>query len=137
MIMKKFKVKVKFTNSEHKEKVIYLLVEAADFADAETKAFEYASSDLCGTDVSVEQVSTFKVDLFDCEGGGNYVLLTIDILTIDERSGADKRSRTKALYADTDLGNVWTKFNKYIGCRDAELVKAEMTNFYDVIYAGK
>ena len=137
MIMKKFKVKVKFTNSEHKEKVIYLLVEAADFADAETKAFEDASSDLCGTDVGGEQVSTFKVDLFDCEGGGNYVLLTIDILTIDERSGADKRSRTKALYADTDLGNTWTKFNKYIGSQDAELVKAEMTNFYDIVYADK
>lgn len=135
--MKKFKVKVKFISNEHKEKVIYLLVEAVDFADAETKAYEYASSHLAGADVSVEQVSTFKVDLFDCVGDGNFVLLTIDFLTIDERSGADKRSRTKALYSDTDLGNAWTKFNKYIGVQDAELVKAEMTNFYDIIYADK
>ena len=74
--MKKFKVKVKFINNEQKEQVIYLLVEAVDFADAEAKAFDYVadlsyneltSSGVCGTDINILQVSPFKVDLFDCK----------------------------------------------------------------------
>ena len=45
--MKKFKVKVKFVNSEQKEQVIYLLIEAVDFADAEAKAYDYVADIGC------------------------------------------------------------------------------------------
>ena len=145
--MKKFKVKVKFINAEQKEQVIYLLVEAVDFADAEAKTFDYVadisyneltSSGVCGTEINILQVSPFKVDLFDCKPSADgYVLLTIDFIVIDERTGAEKRSRSKALYAATDLADSWRMFYKYVGVQYAELVKAEMTNFYDVIYAGK
>ena len=143
--MKKFKVKVKFINAEQKEQVIYLLIEAVDFADAE--AFDYVadlcykeltSSGVCGTEINILQVSPFKVDLFDCKPSSDgYVLLTIDFIFIDERTGAEKRSRSKALYAATDLADSWRMFYKYVGVQYAELVKAEVTNFYDVIYAGQ
>ena len=145
--MKKFKVKVKFINAEQKEQVIYLLVEAVDFADAEAKTYEYVidlsyneltSSGVCGTDINILQVSPFKVDLFDCKPSADgYVLLTIDFIVIDERTGAEKRTRSKALYADSNLADSWRMFTKYVGAQDAELAKAEVTNFYDVIYAGK
>ena len=145
--MKKFKVKVKFINAEQKEQVIYLLIEAVDFADAEAKAYDYVadlgykeltSSGRCGTEIDILQVSTFNVDLFDCKPSADgYVLLTIDFILIDERTGLEKRTRSKALYAATDLADSWRMFYKYVGVQYAELVKAEMTNFYDVIYAGK
>lgn len=145
--MKKFKVKVKFINAEQKEQVIYLLIEAVDFADAKAKAYDYVadigckeltSSGRCGTEIDILQVSTFNVDLFDCKPSADgYVLLTIDFIFIDERTGVEKRTRSKALYAATDLADSWRMFYKYVGVQYAELVKAEMTNFYDIVYADK
>ena len=88
------------------------LVDALSFTEAEARIIEEQTPFISG-DFSVSAVKRTKIsEIFYDEGGDRWYLAKVAFITIDEKSGVEKKSNSFILVQATDFKNAVENFTK-------------------------
>lgn len=113
------------------------LVDALSFTEAEARIIEEQTPFISG-DFSVSAVKRTKItEIFYDEGGDRWYLVKVAFITIDEKSGVEKKSSTFILVQATDFRNAVDNFGKGMAdtMADYEIVSIAETPLMDVYRA--
>lgn len=135
-----FEIKIKFTKTfedgRMKPVVEKLFTSAISFAEAEHRAYFYAGQ-LSLTDVELKSVRI--VPLFDfirtTPEADIFYIATLEVLTLDENTGREKKSKKKVLVQATDRAKAEEQLNDVMGSTllDWRLVGLTETDIVDYI----
>ena len=113
------------------------LVDALSFTEAEARIIEEQTPFISG-DFSVSAVKRTKISeiIYD-EGGDRWYLAKVAFITIDEKSGVEKKSNSFILVQATDFKNAVENFTKGMAdtMADYEIVSIAETPLMDVYRA--
>lgn len=101
-------------NGMEKKVTEYYLVDALSFTEAESRTIEEMSAFISG-EFSVTAVKTSKFSelfLADEEAAGIFYKVKIQFLTLDERSGEEKKTNTEVLVEAADLRDAIRRFDE-------------------------
>jgi len=110
------------------------LVDALSFTEAEARIIEEQTPYISG-DFSVSAVKRTKIsEIFWNEGGDRWYLVKVAFITIDERSGAEKRSTTLILVQASNFKEALDNFVEGMKgtMADYEIVSIAETPLMDV-----
>ena len=113
------------------------LVDALSFTEAEARIIEEQTPFISG-DFSVSAVKRTKIsEIFYDEGGDRWYLAKVAFITIDEKSGVEKKTNTFILVQATDFRNAVENFTKGMAdtMADYEIVSIAETPLMDVYRA--
>lgn len=113
------------------------LVDALSFTEAEARIIEEQTPFISG-DFSVSAVKRTKIsEIFYDEGGDRWYLVKVAFITIDEKSGVEKKTNTFILVQATDFRNAVENFTKGMAdtMADYEIVSIAETPLMDVYRA--
>ena len=113
------------------------LVDALSFTEAEARIIEEQTPFISG-DFSVSAVKRTKIsEIFYDEGGDRWYLAKVALITIDEKSGVEKKSNSFILVQATDFKNAVENFTKGMAdtMADYEIVSIAETPLMDVYRA--
>lgn len=113
------------------------LVDAFSFTEAEARIIEEQTPFISG-DFSVSAVKRTKIsEIFYYEGGDRWYLAKVAFITIDEKSGVEKKSNSFILVQATDFKNAVENFTKGMAdtMADYEIVSIAETPLMDVYRA--
>ena len=113
------------------------LVDARSFTEAEARIIEEQTPFISG-DFSVSAVKRTKIsEIFYDEGGDRWYLAKVAFITIDEKSGVEKKSNSFILVQATDFKNAVENFTKGMAdtMADYEIVSIAETPLMDVYRA--
>ena len=113
------------------------LVDALSFTEAEARIIEEQTPFISG-DFSVSAVKRTKIsELFYDAGGDRWYLAKVAFITIDEKSGVEKKSNSFILVQATDFKNAVENFTKGMAdtMADYEIVSIAETPLMDVYRA--
>ena len=113
------------------------LVDALSFTEAEARIIEEQTPFISG-DFSVSAVKRTKIsESFYDEGGDRWYMVKVAFITIDEKSGVEKKTNTFILVQATDFRNAVENFTKGMAdtMADYELVSIAETPLMDVYRA--
>lgn len=113
------------------------LVDALSFTEAEARIIEERTPFISG-DFSVSAVKRTKIsEIFYDEGGDRWYLVKVAFMTIDEKSGVEKKTNTFILVQATDFRNAVENFTKGMAdtMADYEIVSIAETPLMDVYRA--
>lgn len=113
------------------------LVDALSFTEAEARIIEEQTPFISG-DFSVSAVKRTKIsEIFYYEGGDRWYLAKVAFITIDEKSGVEKKSNSFILVQATDFKNAVVNFTKGMAdtMADYEIVSIAETPLMDVYRA--
>ena len=113
------------------------LVDALSFTEAEARIIEEQTPFISG-DFSVSAVKRTKIsEIFYDEGGDRWYLAKVAFITIDEKSGVEKKSNSFILVQATDFKNAVENFTKGMAdtMADYEIVSIAETPLMDVYRA--
>ena len=113
------------------------LVDAFSFTEAEARIIEEQTPFISG-DFSVSAVKRTKIsEIFYDEGGDRWYLAKVAFITIDEKSGVEKKSNSFILVQATDFKNAVENFTKGMAdtMADYEIVSIAETPLMDVYRA--
>ena len=136
-----FEIKIKFTKTFEdgrvKPVVEKLFTSAMTFAEAEHRAFFYYAKELSITDVELKSVRIIPFFDFirDTTEDGPFYLANIEMLTLDEKTGGEKKSKKKVLVQATDRAKAEEQLNDVMGSTllDWRLVGLTETDIVDYI----
>lgn len=101
-------------NGMEKKVTEYYLVDALSFTEAESRTIEEMSAFISG-EFSVTAVKTSKFSelfLADEEAADIFYKVKIQFLTLDERSGEEKKTNTEVLVQAADLRDAIRRFDE-------------------------
>ncbi|MDE6206255.1 MAG: DUF4494 domain-containing protein [Muribaculaceae bacterium] len=110
------------------------LVDALSFTEAETRITEEQTPYISG-EFSVSAVKRTKIsDIFWNEAGDRWYLVKVAFITIDERSGAEKRAVSQILVQASNFHNAVEVFDEAMKgtLGDFEIVSVNETPLMDV-----
>ena len=113
------------------------LVDALSFTEAEARIIEEQTPFISG-DFSVSAVKRTKIsEIFYYEGGDRWYLAKVAFITIDEKSGVEKKPNSFILVQATDFKNAVENFTKGMAdtMADYEIVSIAETPLMDVYRA--
>ena len=113
------------------------LVDALSFTEAEARIIEEQTPFISG-DFTVSAVKRTKIsEIFYYEGGDRWYLAKVAFITIDEKSGVEKKSNSFILVQATDFKNAVENFTKGMAdtMADYEIVSIAETPLMDVYRA--
>lgn len=113
------------------------LVDAFSFTEAEARIIEEQTPFISG-DFSVSAVKRTKIsEIFYDEGGDRWYMVKVAFITIDEKSGVEKKTNTFILVQATDFRNAVENFTKGMAdtMADYEIVSIAETPLMDVYRA--
>lgn len=113
------------------------LVDAFSFTEAEARIIEEQTPFISG-DFSVSAVKRTKIsEIFYDEGGDRWYMVKVAFMTIDEKSGVEKKTNTFILVQATDFRNAVENFTKGMAdtMADYEIVSIAETPLMDVYRA--
>ena len=113
------------------------LVDALSFTEAEARIIEEQTPFISG-DFSVSAVKRTKIsEMFYDEGGDRWYMVKVAFITIDEKSGVEKKTNTFILVQATDFRNAVENFTKGMAdtMADYEIVSIAETPLMDVYRA--
>ena len=113
------------------------LVDALSFTEAEARIIEEQTPFISG-DFTVSAVKRTKIsEIFYDEGGDRWYLAKVAFITIDEKSGVEKKSNSFILVQATDFKNAVENFTKGMAdtMADYEIVSIAETPLMDVYRA--
>lgn len=113
------------------------LVDAFSFTEAEARIIEERTPFISG-DFSVSAVKRTKIsEIFYDEGGDRWYMVKVAFITIDEKSGVEKKTNTFILVQATDFRNAVENFTKGMAdtMADYEIVSIAETPLMDVYRA--
>lgn len=113
------------------------LVDAISFTEAEARIIEEQTPFISG-DFSVSAVKRTKIsEIFYDEGGDRWYMVKVAFITIDEKSGVEKKTNTFILVQATDFRNAVENFTKGMAdtMADYEIVSIAETPLMDVYRA--
>ncbi|MGM9853370.1 MAG: DUF4494 domain-containing protein [Muribaculaceae bacterium] len=113
------------------------LVDALSFTEAEARIIEEQTPFISG-DFSVSAVKRTKIsEIFYDEGGDRWYMVKVAFITIDEKSGVEKKTNTFILVQATDFRNAVENFTKGMAdtMADYEIVSIAETPLMDVYRA--
>ena len=113
------------------------LVDALSFTEAEARIIEERTPFISG-DFSVSAVKRTKIsEIFYDEGGDRWYMVKVAFITIDEKSGVEKKTNTFILVQATDFRNAVENFTKGMAdtMADYEIVSIAETPLMDVYRA--
>ena len=88
------------------------LVDALTFTEAEARIIEKITPYISG-DFSISAVKKTKVsEIFFDDSGDHYYMVKVNFVTIDEKSGAEKKSANFILVQASDFANALKKFEE-------------------------
>lgn len=88
------------------------LVDALTFTEAEARIIEEVSPYISG-EFSVSAVKKTKIsEIFFDENGDRYYMVKVNFITLDERSGTEKKSASFILTQATDLEGALARFKE-------------------------
>lgn len=88
------------------------LVDALTFTEAEARIIEEITPYISG-DFSISAVKKTKIsEIFFNEGGDRYYMVKVNFVTLDEKSGTEKRSASFILVQASDFAGALQKFNE-------------------------
>ena len=113
------------------------LVDALSFTEAEARIIEERTPFISG-DFSVSAVKRTKIsEIFYDEGGDRWYMVKVAFITIDEKSGVEKKTNTFILVQATDFRNAVENFTKGMAdtMADYDIVSIAETPLMDVYRA--
>lgn len=113
------------------------LVDALSFTEAEARIIEEVTPFISG-DFTVSAVKKSKIsEIFRDNSGDKWYLVKVAFITIDERTGAEKRSVSQILVQANDFANAVENFNDGMNgtLADFEIVSVAETPIMDVFNA--
>ena len=113
------------------------LVDAFSFTEAEARIIEEQTPFISG-DFSVSAVKRTKIsEIFYDEGGDRWYMVKLAFITIDEKSGVEKKTNSLILVQATDFRNAVENFTKGMAdtMADYEIVSIAETPLMDVYRA--
>ena len=113
------------------------LVDAFSFTEAEARIIEEQTPFISG-DFSVSAVKRTKIsEIFYDEGGDRWYMVKVAFITIDEKSGVEKKTNSLILVQATDFRNAVENFTKGMAdtMADYEIVSIAETPLMDVYRA--
>ena len=113
------------------------LVDAFSFTEAEARIIEEQTPFISG-DFSVSAVKRTKIsEIFYDEGGVRWYMVKVAFITIDEKSGVEKKTNSLILVQATDFRNAVENFTKGMAdtMADYEIVSIAETPLMDVYRA--
>ena len=113
------------------------LVDAFSFTEAEARIIEEQTPFISG-DFSVSAVKRTKIsEIFYDEGGDRWYMVKVAFITIDEKSGVEKKTNTFILVQATDFRNAVENFTKGMAdtMADYDIVSIAETPLMDVYRA--
>ena len=113
------------------------LVDALSFTEAEARIIEEQTPFISG-DFSVSAVKRTKIsEIFYDEGGDRWYMVKVAFITIDEKSGVEKKTNSLILVQATDFRNAVENFTKGMAdtMADYEIVSIAETPLMDVYRA--
>lgn len=135
-----FEIKIKctktFEDGRVKPTVEKLFTSAISFAEAEHRAYFYAGQ-LSLTDVELKSVRI--VPFYDfirpTTEDGPFYIATLEVLTLDEKTGREKKCKKKVLVQATDRGKAEEQLKEVMGSTllDWRLVGLTETDIVDYI----
>ena len=136
-----FEIKIKFTKTFEdgrvKPAVEKSFTSAFCFAEAERRAFFYYAKELSITDVEVTSVRI--VPFYDfirpTTEDGPFYITTLEVLTLDEKTGREKKCKKKVLVQATDRAKAEEQLKEVMGSTllDWRLVGLDETDIVDYI----
>lgn len=136
-----FECKVRYDkvqdNGSVKKVIEPYLVDALSFTEAEARIIEEQTPFISG-DFSVSAVKRTKIsEIFYDEGGDRWYLAKVAFITIDEKSGVEKKSNSFILVQATDFKNAVENFTKGMAdtMADYKIVSIAETPLMDVYRA--
>lgn len=136
-----FECKVRYDkvqdNGSVKKVIEPYLVDALSFTEAEARIIEEQTPFISG-DFSVSAVKRTKIsEIFYDEGGDRWYLAKVAFITIDEKSGVEKKTNSLILVQATDFKNAVENFTKGMAdtMADYEIVSIAETPLMDVYRA--
>ena len=134
--MKNFiEIKVTCTNQQGEKVTAKYLVSAISFSDAEVKTVDERATFIVGA-LSVKSVKWYNISALvtteDAEAD-YYFKVKVQYITVDERTGKDKRTNAYLLVQASSIEDAMRRFNNYMNdCITAYEVKS--IAFYDIAY---
>lgn len=128
--------KMQENGSVKKVKEPYLL-DALTFTEAEARIIEEIKPYISG-DFSISAVKKTKVsEIFFNETGDRYYMVKVNFITLDEKSGMEKKSASFILVQASDFADAHEKFVKGMGgtVSDYEIASIAETMLMDVFPA--
>lgn len=110
------------------------LVDALSFTEAEARIIEELKPFICG-DFTIADISRYPLaELFFNENGDRYFKARVNFITLDERSGTEKKTAVSMLMQANDLQEAKDVLTKGMEgtMADWELTKIEETKIMDV-----
>lgn len=87
------------------------LVDALSFTEAESRIIEEMKPFISG-EFSISAVKKTKIaEIFFNEGGDRYYMVKVNFITLDEKSGVEKKSASNILVQASDFEDAVEKFN--------------------------
>lgn len=111
-----FECKVRFDKMQENGSVKKVnepyLVDALTFTEAESRIIEEIKPYISG-DFSISAVKKTKIaEIFFNEGGDRYYMVKVNFVTLDERSGVEKKSASFILVQASDFSDACQKFKE-------------------------
>ena len=135
-----FEIKIKYTKTFEdgrvKPVVEKLFTSTISFAEAEHRAYFYAGQ-LSLTDIELKSVRI--VPFYDfirpTTEYGPFYIATLEVLTLDEKTGREKKCKKKVLVQATDRGKAEEQLKEVIGSTllDWRLIGLDETDIVDYI----
>lgn len=133
-----FETKVRFEkrmeNGAVKKVAEPYLVDALSFTEAEAKITKAVRPYISG-DFTVEAVKKTKiVDIFKSSGGGYWYLVKVAFISVDEKTGEDKKTVSQYYVQSNDFEGAVENFNESMEgtMGDWEIVSVTQTQILDV-----
>ena len=135
-----FEIKIKYTKTFEdgrvKPVVEKLFTSAISFAEAEHRAYFYAGQ-LSLTDVELKSVRIVPYYDFirNTTKEGPFYITTLEVLTLDEKTGREKKCKKKVLVQATDRAKAEEQLKEVMGSTllDWRLVGLDETDIVDYI----
>lgn len=113
------------------------LVDALTFTEAEARIVEEMKPYISGEYSISSEKKTRISEIFFNEGGDRYYLVKVSFITLDEKSGAEKKSVTQILVQASGFEDALAKFNEGMKgtMADFEIASISETMIMDVFGA--
>ena len=143
--MKAFEVKVKYEKmmEDGTNKIVseFYLVDAMSFAEAEARTFEEMINFSIGKFevAAIKKVNYAEIIKAESSNAGTWFKCKLAFITIDEKSGKEKKSNVSYLVEGSDLESAKARMVKAMSTTmiDYVFVKIEETPIMDILYHDK
>lgn len=110
------------------------LVDALSFTEAEARIIEEMKPFISG-DFTISAVKKTKIsEIFFNESGDRYYMVKVNFISLDEKSGSEKKSASFILVQASDFADAFEKFNEGMkgSASDYEIASIAETMLMDV-----